>query len=121
MQLRQRREVGVGARVGQERDPTVGQEPGRAREPGARREPLRPPAQRDATTANPQGVPFAISDDAAQRAFPSELLVAHAVGVSAARQYVDWAAIAPMDGPVRAPQRPKSTTTLPFASSRFSR
>ncbi len=54
-----------------------------------------PPAQRDATTANPQGVPFAISDDAAQRAFPSELLVAHAVGVSAARQYVDWAAIAP--------------------------
>jgi hypothetical protein len=53
-----------------------------------------PLAQRDATTANPQGVPFAISDDAAQRAFPSELFVARAVGVSAARQYVDWAAIA---------------------------
>ena len=33
-----------------------------------------PPALRDATTANPAGVPFAISDDAAQRAFPSELL-----------------------------------------------
>src|SRR5258705_3369990 len=54
-----------------------------------------PPAQQDATTANPQGVPFAISDDAAQRAFPYELLAARAVGVSAARQYVDWAAIAP--------------------------
>jgi hypothetical protein len=54
-----------------------------------------PPAQRDATTANPQGVPFAISDDAAQRAFPSELLVARAIGLSAARAYVDWSAIAP--------------------------
>lgn len=53
-----------------------------------------PSAQRDATTANPQGVPFAISDDAAQRAFPSELFVARAVGLSGARQYVDWAAIA---------------------------
>lgn len=53
------------------------------------------PARQDATTANPTGVPFAISDDAAQRAFPSELLVARAVGISAARQYVDWAAIAP--------------------------
>jgi hypothetical protein len=53
------------------------------------------PARQDATTANPDGVPFAISDDAAQRAFPSELLVARAVGISAARQYVDWAAIAP--------------------------
>ena len=61
-----------------------------------------PPAQQDATTANPQGVPFAISDDAAQRAFPSELLVARAVGVSAARQYVDWAAIAP-----RRPAQPR--------------
>jgi hypothetical protein len=54
-----------------------------------------PPAQRDATTANPGGVPFAISDDAAQRAFPSELLVARAIGISAARVYVDWSAIAP--------------------------
>ncbi len=53
-----------------------------------------PRAQRDATTANPQGVPFAISDDAAQRAFPSELLVARAAGMSAARVYVDWSAIA---------------------------
>jgi hypothetical protein len=52
-------------------------------------------AQRDATTANPQGVPFAISDDAAQRAFPSELVVAHALGVSAARAYVDWSTVAP--------------------------
>jgi len=49
---------------------------------------------RDATTANPAGVPFAISDDAAQRAFPSELLAAHAIGLSAARTYVDWSAIA---------------------------
>ena len=31
------------------------------------------PVQQDATTANPEGVPFAISDDAAQRAFPYEL------------------------------------------------
>ena len=53
-----------------------------------------PRAMRDATTANPQGVPFAISDDAAQRAFPSELLVARAAGLSAARVYVDWSAIA---------------------------
>ncbi|MDX6617879.1 MAG: polysaccharide biosynthesis protein PslG [Gaiellales bacterium] len=53
-----------------------------------------PAALRDATTANPAGVPFAISDDAAQRAFPSELLAANAVGLSAARTYVDWSAIA---------------------------
>jgi hypothetical protein len=53
-----------------------------------------PPAMRDATPSNPAGVPFAISDDAAQRAFPSELIAAHAVGISAARTYVDWAAIA---------------------------
>lgn len=38
-------------------------------------------AEQNATTANPHGVPFAIADDAAQRAFPSELLVAHAIGV----------------------------------------
>ncbi len=54
-----------------------------------------PRTLRTATTANPQGVPFAISDDAAQRAFPSELLVARALGLSAARSYVDWSAIAP--------------------------
>src|SRR6476469_4741653 len=53
------------------------------------------PEQRNATTANPQGVTFAISDDAAQRAFPSELLVARTMGLSAARAYVDWSAIAP--------------------------
>ena len=53
-----------------------------------------PRAQRDATTANPQGMPFAISDDAAQRAFPTELLVARAAGLSAVRVYVDWSAIA---------------------------
>jgi hypothetical protein len=62
-----------------------------------------PRALRDATTANPQGVPFAISDDAAQRAFPSELLVARAVGVSAARVYVDWSAIA-----LQRPAHPRS-------------
>ena len=47
-----------------------------------------PGAARDSATPRrpiPQGVPFAISDDAAQRAFPSELLVARAVGISAAR------------------------------------
>jgi hypothetical protein len=55
-----------------------------------------PPSLRDATTANPQGLPFAISDDAAQRAFPSELFVAHAIGISGARAYVDWAQIAPV-------------------------
>ena len=51
-------------------------------------------SERNATTANPQGIPFAISDDAAQRAFPSELLVARAIGLSSARAYVDWSAIA---------------------------
>ncbi|MDX6573184.1 MAG: polysaccharide biosynthesis protein PslG [Gaiellales bacterium] len=53
-----------------------------------------PSTQQNATAANPQGVAFAISDDAAQRAFPYELVGARAVGMSAARQYVDWAAIA---------------------------
>ena len=52
-------------------------------------------AQRNATTANPQGVGFAISDDAAQRAFPAGLLAARTVGLSAARAYVDWSTIAP--------------------------
>ena len=37
-------------------------------------------ARRD-DRSNPAGVPFAISDDAAQRAFPSELIAAHAVGI----------------------------------------
>ena len=48
VQLRQRRAVGVGARVGDEADAPVGQEPRRRREPRARREPLRPAAQRHA-------------------------------------------------------------------------
>ena len=61
------------------------------------------PVLRNATTANPQGVTFAISDDAAQRAFPSELLVARAIGLSAARAYVDWSAIAP-----RRPVQPRN-------------
>jgi hypothetical protein len=61
-----------------------------------------PREQRNATTANPQGVTFAISDDAAQRAFPSALLVARAIGLSAARAYVDWSAIA-----VQRPAQPR--------------
>ncbi len=61
-----------------------------------------PAALRDATTANPGGVPFAISDDAAQRAFPSELIAAHAIGLSAARTYVDWSTIA-----TRRPAQPR--------------
>ena len=40
-------------------------------------------------------VTFAIADDAAQRAFPSELTSAHGVGIGAARAYVGWAEIAP--------------------------
>ena len=39
-------------------------------------------------------VTFAIADDAAQRAFPSELTSAHGVGIGAARAYVGWADIA---------------------------
>ncbi|MEO9176752.1 MAG: Ig-like domain-containing protein [Gaiellales bacterium] len=37
---------------------------------------------------------FAISDDAAQRAFPSELTSAKAIGIGAARAYVGWADVA---------------------------
>jgi hypothetical protein len=54
-----------------------------------------PREQRTATPANPQGVQFAISDDAAQRAFPSQLVVAHALGLTGARAYVDWSTTAP--------------------------
>ena len=39
-------------------------------------------------------ITFAIADDAAQRAFPSELTSAHDVGIGAARAYVGWADIA---------------------------
>ncbi len=49
---------------------------------------------RNATPANPQGIPFAISDDAAQRAFPAQLVVARSLGLSSARAYIDWSAIA---------------------------
>lgn len=43
----------------------------------------------------PDVVTFAIADDAAQRAFPSELASARAVGIGAARAYVGWADVAP--------------------------
>ena len=39
-------------------------------------------------------VTFAIADDAAQRAFPSELTSARSAGIGAARAYVGWAEIA---------------------------
>ncbi len=42
----------------------------------------------------PNAVTFAIADDAAQRAFPSELTSAHGVGFGAARAYVGWADVA---------------------------
>ncbi len=47
-----------------------------------------------AGNAASSGVTFAISDDAAQRAFPSELAQAHAAGFGAARAYVGWADVA---------------------------
>ena len=42
----------------------------------------------------PNAVTFAIADDAAQRAFPSELASARGVGFGAARAYVTWADVA---------------------------
>ena len=42
----------------------------------------------------PNAVTFAISDDAAQRAFPSELTSARGIGIGAARAYVGWADVA---------------------------
>jgi Bacterial Ig domain len=42
----------------------------------------------------PAPLTFAIADDAAQRAFPSELTSAKAVGIGAARAYVGWADVA---------------------------
>jgi hypothetical protein len=42
----------------------------------------------------PSAVTFAISDDAAQRAFPDELGSAHGIGIGAARAYVSWADVA---------------------------
>ena len=50
-------------------------------------------------------VTFAIADDAAQRAFPSELTSAHGVGIGAARAYVGWAEIATT--PAREAARPR--------------
>jgi hypothetical protein len=50
-------------------------------------------AAASANTAHP--VMFAIADDAAQRAFPSELGSARGVGIGAARAYVSWADAAP--------------------------
>jgi hypothetical protein len=50
----------------------------------------------------PNAVTFAISDDAAQRAFPAELGSAHGIGIGAARAYVSWADVA-----TRRPARPR--------------
>jgi hypothetical protein len=50
----------------------------------------------------PNAVTFAISDDAAQRAFPSELASARGIGFGAARAYVSWADVA-----TRRPARPR--------------
>src|SRR5450432_4217094 len=50
----------------------------------------------------PSAVTFAISDDAAQRAFPSELTSARADGFSAARAYVGWSDVA-----TRRPAKPR--------------
>jgi GH35 family endo-1,4-beta-xylanase len=46
------------------------------------------------SAAVPNAVTFAIADDAAQRAFPSELGSAHSVGFGAARAYVGWTDVA---------------------------
>src|SRR3954471_2229122 len=51
----------------------------------------------------PSPVTFAISDDAAQRAFPSELTSARGIGISAARAYVGWANVA-----TRRPAQPRN-------------
>ena len=50
----------------------------------------------------PNAVTFAIADDAAQRAFPSELTSARGVGFGAARAYVGWADVA-----LRRPAHPR--------------
>ena len=50
----------------------------------------------------PNAVTFAISDDAAQRAFPAELTSARGIGIGAARAYVGWADVA-----TRRPARPR--------------
>jgi hypothetical protein len=54
-----------------------------------------------AAASVPNAVTFAIADDAAQRAFPSELASARGVGFGAARAYVGWADVATRR-PVRA-------------------
>jgi hypothetical protein len=53
-----------------------------------------PTAPPRAAAPAPAPLTFAIADDAAQRAFPSELTSAHDVGIGAARAYVSWAGIA---------------------------
>ena len=71
-------------------------------------------AARAATVPTP--VTFAISDDAAQRAFPSELTSARGIGISAARAYIGWANVAS-----RRPAQPRNPSdsaydwTLPDA------
>jgi Bacterial Ig domain/Cellulase (glycosyl hydrolase family 5) len=51
-------------------------------------------AAESAPTPPATPITFAIADDAAQRAFPSELASAHGVGFGAARAYVGWADVA---------------------------
>jgi hypothetical protein len=55
-----------------------------------------------AAVASAAPLTFAISDDAAQRAFPSELASAKGIGFGAARAYVSWADVA-----TRRPARPR--------------
>jgi Bacterial Ig domain len=55
----------------------------------------RPAAPIVAPTAPAAPLTFAISDDAAERAFPSELASARGIGIGAARAYVSWADVAP--------------------------
>jgi Bacterial Ig domain len=54
------------------------------------------------SASDPNAVTFAISDDAAQRAFPAELGSARGIGIDAARTYVGWADVA-----TRRPARPR--------------
>jgi hypothetical protein len=57
----------------------------------------------------PGPVTFAISDDAAQRAFPSELSSARGIGLSAARAYVGWANVA-----TRRPAQPRNPSDTAY-------
>jgi hypothetical protein len=58
----------------------------------------------------PDAVTFAIADDAAQRAFPSELASARGVGMGAARAYVSWADVA-----TRRPTNPRNPADPAYA------